>query len=59
LPSGCYPLDSYYKDSELARRLKEAKEKVEEAVSITPPSAALKANPPLSGDEGVQSGLDE
>ena len=25
LPSGCYPLDSYYKDSELAVELKEAK----------------------------------
>jgi 2,4-dienoyl-CoA reductase-like NADH-dependent reductase (Old Yellow Enzyme family) len=25
LPSGCYPLDSYYKDSDLAERLKEVK----------------------------------
>jgi hypothetical protein len=25
LPSGCYPLDSYYKDSELAAQLKDAK----------------------------------
>jgi NADPH2 dehydrogenase len=25
LPSGCYPLDEYYKDSELAEKLKEAK----------------------------------
>jgi 2,4-dienoyl-CoA reductase-like NADH-dependent reductase (Old Yellow Enzyme family) len=25
LPSGCYPLDAYYKKSEMARRLKEAK----------------------------------
>ena len=27
LPSGCYPLDSYYKSSELAERLKIAKAK--------------------------------
>lgn len=27
LPSGCYPLDSYYKNSELAEKLKEAKAK--------------------------------
>jgi NADPH2 dehydrogenase len=27
LPSGCYPLDEYYKDSELAGRLKSAKAK--------------------------------
>jgi NADPH2 dehydrogenase len=27
LPSGCYPLDDYYKDSELHARLKEAKGK--------------------------------
>ena len=27
LPSGCYPLDSYYKNSELADRLKSAKAK--------------------------------
>jgi 2,4-dienoyl-CoA reductase-like NADH-dependent reductase (Old Yellow Enzyme family) len=25
LPSGCYPLDTYYKDSDLAEKLKEAK----------------------------------
>jgi 2,4-dienoyl-CoA reductase-like NADH-dependent reductase (Old Yellow Enzyme family) len=25
LPSGCYPLDEYYKDSDLAEKLKEAK----------------------------------
>jgi 2,4-dienoyl-CoA reductase-like NADH-dependent reductase (Old Yellow Enzyme family) len=25
LPSGCYPLDAYYKDSVLAEKLKEAK----------------------------------
>ena len=25
LPSGCYPLDSYYKESELAIQLKQAK----------------------------------
>jgi len=27
LPSGCYPLDEYYKDSDLAERLKEAKKR--------------------------------
>jgi NADPH2 dehydrogenase len=27
LPSGCYPLDTYYKDSELGQRLKQAKNK--------------------------------
>jgi 2,4-dienoyl-CoA reductase-like NADH-dependent reductase (Old Yellow Enzyme family) len=32
LPSGCYPLDSYYKDSELALMLKEAKAKRAAAV---------------------------
>ncbi|MGA9981214.1 MAG: hypothetical protein WBQ08_21525, partial [Candidatus Sulfotelmatobacter sp.] len=25
LPSGCYPLDEYYKDSDMAEKLKEAK----------------------------------
>jgi 2,4-dienoyl-CoA reductase-like NADH-dependent reductase (Old Yellow Enzyme family) len=27
LPSGCYPLDEYYKDSDLAEKLKEAKKR--------------------------------
>jgi 2,4-dienoyl-CoA reductase-like NADH-dependent reductase (Old Yellow Enzyme family) len=27
LPSGCYPLDEYYKDSEMAEKLKEAKKR--------------------------------
>jgi 2,4-dienoyl-CoA reductase-like NADH-dependent reductase (Old Yellow Enzyme family) len=27
LPSGCYPLDAYYKDSDLAEKLKEAKKR--------------------------------
>jgi NADPH2 dehydrogenase len=27
LPSGCYPLDEYYKDSDLAEQLKEAKKR--------------------------------
>jgi len=33
LPSGCYPLDSYYKDSELGQRLKQAKSKSSPASS--------------------------
>ena len=33
LPSGCYPLDSYYKDSELGQRLKQAKAKSNSAAS--------------------------
>jgi len=27
LPSGCYPLDEYFKDSDLAEKLREAKKR--------------------------------
>ena len=41
LPSGCYPLDIYYKDSELGRRLKQAKSKSSPANNVDVAAAAL------------------
>jgi hypothetical protein len=40
LPSGCYPLDSYYKDSELAAQLKMAKSRANPAAVSVDAQAA-------------------
>lgn len=62
LPSGCYPLDAYYKDSELAgrlRALKEARAKLAEATALTPQPVGLEGKPqPDQGDAALPEAED-
>jgi NADPH2 dehydrogenase len=53
LPSGCYPLDSYYKDSESGERLKQAKSKSSAAnpQNVDVPAAALTSAQETSNDD--------
>lgn len=53
LPSGCYPLDSYYKDSELGNLLRKAKAKSSPAnrANLDAPTAALTSVQEASNDD--------